>query len=256
MPLRKKNRMSHRDFLFVGGCVRSGTTAITRVLNAHPDVIVGEERYIQAWGERKVRPAHFEKDRFLDYQEGDSTRGLYKFRGEADRFGNERYVGDKHPAVFWFYNDIEKHFDDAQVVYIVRNPVSVCESAQARADDPSDRFFMDGPRTLSFWNESLQTTINALNKGARIIVVCYEEIFGSRGAISKLYNALKLNPDRADWGRIDKLIKRASDLGTKLVPRNDALRLHVSMHGEFSLYRELIDRSLNRMDAAVGTVRT
>ncbi|MDA9208330.1 sulfotransferase [Octadecabacter sp.] len=250
------SRMSHRDFLFVGGCVRSGTTALTRVLNAHPNVIVGEERYIQAWGKHKVRPAHFEKDRFLDYQEGDSTRGFYKFRDEADRFGNERYVGDKHPFVFWFYDDFEKHFDDANVVYILRNPVSVCESAQARADDPSDRFHMDGKRALGFWNDSLKRTLDALNKGARIIVVCYEDIFGSRGAISKLFDALKLNPDHADWARIDTLIKRANDVRTKLVPRNDALRLHVSMHGAFSLYRELIDRSLNRMDAAVGTVRT
>ena len=248
--------MSARDFLFVGGCVRSGTTAITRVLNAHPDVIVGEERYIQAWGKHTVRPAHFEKDRFLDYQDGDSTRGFYKFRDEADRFGSERYVGDKHPFVFWLYKDIKEHFDGAQVVYILRNPVSVCESAQARADDPDDRFEMDGQRALNFWNDSVDRTRTAMNTGARIIVVCYEEIFGSRGAISKLYHALKLDPDQVNWARVDKLMSRAKAVSTKAVPRNDALRLHVSMHGAFSVYRELIDRSLPRMDAVAGSVRT
>lgn len=248
--------MSDRDFLFVGGCVRSGTTAITRVLNAHPDVLVGEERYLQAWGKHKVRPEHFEKDRYLDYQDGDSPRGMYKFRDEADRFPSARYVGDKHPFVFWLYKDFENHFADASVVYILRNPVSVCESAQARADDPSDRFAIDGERTLGFWNDSIERTIKALNTGARIVVVCYEEIFGSRSVIAKLFRALKLDPDQANWARIDTLMKRAKAAGTKAVPRNDALRLHVSMHGAFSSYRELIDRSITRMDAVAGSVRT
>lgn len=236
--------MAERSFLFVGGCVRSGTTAITRLLNSHPEVIVGEERYIGAWGKHTVRADHFEKDRYLDYQEGDSTRGLYKFRDEAKRFGTERYVGDKHPFVFWLYRDFEKHFPGSRVVYILRNPVSVVESAQKRADDPDDNFNLDGWRTVDFWNDSIERTLAAISRGMKILVVCYEDVFASRDRASVIYRTLGLDPDKADWPRVDRLLARASKEANREVSRNEPLRKHVAVTASFDGYRDLASQCL------------
>ncbi|NEP86465.1 MAG: sulfotransferase [Okeania sp. SIO2C2] len=59
-------------YLFVCGCARSGTTAITKLLNAHPLIAIGVERYKHYAKQdliHKLSPALFKLSVFFDIRE-------------------------------------------------------------------------------------------------------------------------------------------------------------------------------------------
>ena len=64
-----------RRFLFVCGVARSGTTVLARLLNNHPQVAVGVERYKYRFM-RRALPADpaslFTRERFFSYDPEDS----------------------------------------------------------------------------------------------------------------------------------------------------------------------------------------
>ena len=64
-------------YCFVFGCPRSGTTAVARLLQAHPRVVIGMERYKFLLSRRRDRgtfgPTLFERERFFDFRAGDTN---------------------------------------------------------------------------------------------------------------------------------------------------------------------------------------
>jgi Sulfotransferase family len=64
-------------YCFVFGCPRSGTTAVVRLLQAHPRVVIGMERHKFLLSRRRDRakfgPALFEPERFFDFRPGDTN---------------------------------------------------------------------------------------------------------------------------------------------------------------------------------------
>ena len=67
-------------YLFATGCERSGTTILTRLLQSHPGISIGMERYkylLRGVRTRRVTrrlcPSHFEPGRFFDFRPTDTN---------------------------------------------------------------------------------------------------------------------------------------------------------------------------------------
>ncbi len=58
--------------LFVSGVGRSGTSALVNVLNTHPEILMGQERFFWTIRNNTISTAHFAKERFLDVREEDT----------------------------------------------------------------------------------------------------------------------------------------------------------------------------------------
>ena len=69
--------MAARRYAFITGCSRSGTTALTRLLNRHPDVAIGYERNNRLAGRGLLTPSLFEPERFRRFEADDSHHTGY-----------------------------------------------------------------------------------------------------------------------------------------------------------------------------------
>ncbi len=236
----------------MGGCPRSGTTALTRLLNRHSDVLIGNERYYRVIERGELTPAHFEMDRFLSIEPGDThdeppgmDEGPNPHWVGVDPGGKveaARMIGDKYPPIFRAYPMLAERFADAHIVYVLRNPVSVAESYQGRADDVADRWPFDHRRAVDDWNRSVRATAEALADGMRITVVAYETMMAG-GAIGALLAALGVGMRFVR--PVDDLSETARIVATKVAPRDEAVRQYVCLNADTASYAALMQSAIN-----------
>jgi hypothetical protein len=148
--------------LFICGCPRSGTTFLATLLNAHPAVAVGIERYGNRFFTEPLLPALFEEERFFDLQPGDTFYDDLSFSrvyaDKRDGFARARLVGDKIPLLFRYLDRLHASFPEAKVVFCLRNLLDVAASYQARADNDADLTWHRDKGALAAledWNEAL-----------------------------------------------------------------------------------------------------
>lgn len=255
--------MDGKATLILGGCPRSGTTALARALNAHPQILLGNERFYRVIERNALTAEHFSRERFVRIEPGDThdePPGMEEgpnphWLGDdpGTKYDAARVVGDKYPPVFRAYDMLADRFAQAYIVYVIRNPLSVAESYQVRAENVADRWPFDYERGILDWNESVAATCRALDEGIRIIVVAYETILRSADAVGALVARLGLDPERL--GSLDRLVHEARVLAHKPAPRNETIRQHVCLNADFESYRALLGQHAidgKARDAAQG----
>jgi Sulfotransferase family len=197
-----------RQTLIVCGVARSGTTALARVLNAHPLVCVGLERYkFHCYHGGGFGPNLFDKDRFFDFQEGDTN-----LLPEADKTYATLYaamrqkwdlaqvVGDKIPHAFLCMDSIEAAYPKVRFLYIVRDIEAVASSWNARALNVLDRGWPRGEdcrRAVKTWNAGNKCVLNKMARCPdRIQVIDYDRFFsGELAELDRVRSFLDLQTD-------------------------------------------------------------
>lgn len=251
-----------RNLLFVCGTARSGTTALTYLLNTHPRVVVGVERYrrlLTRFGKgdpdeigEPIRRL-FDRERLLFDHRPEDTRPFppTEVTAAAAKYDQCLYVGDKVPALFRCLDVLGTACPEARFIYIVRDPVPVAASWQRRADNdadnwPSTRGYRDA---VAMWNESVRCALAAIDTLGEDRVACvrYETLF-SRGQARGLWYGLM------DWLRLpaggplygytrlmlnDSIRRANSDRG---IP--ECIERHVRASADSDLFERLCQRAL------------
>ncbi|GJM10540.1 MAG: hypothetical protein DHS20C11_28160 [Lysobacteraceae bacterium] len=193
--------------LFVTGCPRSGTTALARLLNFHPQIAIGLERYKRyvAWGHRwKIRPRLFEPSAFLQVRH-QQTNLLPQSSPVANNWyarlqtkldaGQVQWVGDKVPNYYTIWRLLVRRFPHIRVLFILRDPVDVASSWQRRARNPKDRWpsHNDFSKTASEYNAMLRAIL-AMQQHAsdKLLVVDYAHVFSEQRTLAALLQQIKL----------------------------------------------------------------
>lgn len=250
VPIRRKPRRH----LFVCGTARSGTTALARLLNAHPQIALGIERYKNILL-REPDPSFdyaklFTKDRFLSFEPGDSNIDFAKsYTTDMNRarreFDDAIYVGDKVPGLYKRLDFLHREYPDCVVVYIVRDPLYVATSWQARASDDADAWKagQDYVEAIEEWNRSLQAALEGRDLfGDNLIFVSYERLFFDRRTPT-----LRELMSRLDLTGPHKLVTRFLENSSTRPPRHTIapdVRQHVQSRADYSTYLKLLSLSL------------
>lgn len=224
--------------IFLGGNARSGTTALVKLFNCHPAMFIMNERYLKLFHTREnLTPDHFSAEALLSAKKG-FPDGPDDAESLKSRYETATFVGDKLAPIFRRFAMMDEQFKDAELFFIVRNPLSVVESYQARLDAGTwTQDFEDGVRQ---WNASVRLGLARKRAGKKLVVLCYEELFRSRSIIAELFASLGLSIDDANQDEINKIIGSANELAEKLQPRNEDIRFQVSVGCNFTAYRKLM----------------
>ena len=187
-----------RQFLFVCGCARSGTTALALLLNHHPDICIGLERFSKLSLGRKLSKELFEPKRFADIRPEDCGYPTFDERSRSvdlpDRITTAHVVGDKQPRFFAVYDHLQAVFPQATHIYIARNIFDVAASYKRRLLDQQDPAWnRDVSRAISEWNESIAKTLT-FRRQAAVLIVEYEKLFGTGEGIDQLAAFIGVDP--------------------------------------------------------------
>jgi hypothetical protein len=167
--------------LFIAGCPRSGTSALAFLLNEHPQLVLGFERFKRV--RAQLDPFHFTPAQFFSPVAAETDiRGelLYeRLRARWER-GSVTAIGDKVPLYTRVLPQLLERFPDGRMVVMVREPVDVAASFRRRAADPQDWWPAGNDHRLAvaMWNEALAAARAAElgGEGERILLLPYEPL--------------------------------------------------------------------------------
>lgn len=195
-----------RGPLFIGGCPRSGTTALVQTFNATPSVhISSEENLLNAdkvlrklLGTRERRAEIYQKgggSRTLSARETLNTdilssnftekstfptlQAIYKWHHSQKNDENLALWGDKLPNYYKDINTILAN-DDARYVHITRNPFDVINSMLRRTEMAKQgkdwwKSLTEIDDMISAWCEAYNA-INCLEDHKNVFHIHYEEL--------------------------------------------------------------------------------
>jgi hypothetical protein len=185
---RQASRDPHRPcesapetYLFIAGCPRSGTSAVAFLLNEHPQVALGFERFKRT--RALLEPFHFTPSQFFSPVLAETDiRGELLYRRLSERWhgGGVTVVGDKVPLYWRVLPELLERFPRGRLVLLVRNPLDVAASFDRRARDPGDWWPAENDRTLAatMWNEALARARESelAGHGEHILLLPYEPL--------------------------------------------------------------------------------
>ncbi len=241
LPLDEKDK----KYLFIAGCGRSGTPALTTIIGSHARIVLGMERYnrLMRPDNFKLSKAHFAKERFINVQDGDTGYDdFYRHQLHLDipeKWDNSEFYGLKYPPADRVYNKLKEAFGSFHYLYIYRNIFDVAESWNRNAASgtkwPAKQDYI---QAVKRWNTSLNSTLNLIKRGEPIICIKYEDLFFSDKSIEPVFEKLGLPIDE----NVLKALATARKLSGSKKLKKGALSKeehdYVAANARFNLYEE------------------
>lgn len=179
------------NFLFVGGPPRSGTTAFTKYLNEHPEVLVCRERF--KWlPQEQVSRELFTFERILDFEDGYEKRDTERRQKVHEELLTRKnpeelkWMGDKFPGYVNMLDTLSENNPGASFIIMYRPVEEVAESFEARSRNPNDAWLAgrDGFRLgVRHWNAAMRSARDFIESGVNpnVLVVSYHDFFYRNG---------------------------------------------------------------------------
>jgi tetratricopeptide (TPR) repeat protein len=186
---------------FLVGFPRSGTTLLDRMLSAHPDIEVLEEKSLfsflhQDWSEPGTLEA------LADLNEAQITDAREIYRREMSRHRRQpqrSLVIDKLPLNLAYLFLIHRLFPEAPVIFLQRHPLDACISCyfQAFELEASMAYFLDIKQTAQYYNAVMQVAELSMDQvGNPLHRLHYEDLVETpKDQLKALLNFLALEWD-------------------------------------------------------------
>jgi len=186
---------------FLVGFPRSGTTLLDRMLSAHPDIEVLEEKSLfsvlhQDWSE----PGTLEALASVNDTQIADAQETYRREVSGHRRQPQRtLVVDKLPLNLAYLFLIYRLFPDSPVIFLQRHPLDVCISCyfQAFELEASMAYFLDIQATAQYYNAVMQVAALSMDQvGNPLHRLNYEDLVaGPEGQLKALLSFLDLEWD-------------------------------------------------------------
>jgi len=183
-PITEWNEPGIRDpegIAFLVGFPRSGTTLLDRMLSAHPDIEVMEEKSLfsalhQDWSE----PGTLEALAGVNDAQIMDAREIYLREMSRHRRHPQRpLVIDKLPLNLAYLFLIHRLFPEAPVLFLQRHPLDACIScfSQAFELEASMAYFLDVQHTAQYYDVVMQVATQSMDQvGNPLHRLRYEEL--------------------------------------------------------------------------------
>ncbi|PWK61145.1 glycosyltransferase [Roseicyclus mahoneyensis] len=170
---------------------RSGTTLLARVMNAHPDIVCGSERFHgHTFSPESLSEIGF---RTLDLERKDALASAANLREKADRPGVT--FGEKFPRAYLHMRTTMPRFEEKgarlKIIVPMRNADEVAQSWYQRAVNPEDKHWPAGMYGVFPYIEQLllMRCLADLRRPADVLLVSYEKML-ARDTAPKIFDAI------------------------------------------------------------------
>lgn len=192
-----------RNFIFMCGTPRSGTTYLAGIIGQHPSIALGVERFKFHYAGKTLSPELFEKDRFFDLRSEDTTARerivLPRVAEMLDKYDRCKFVGDKYPNIVRHFSWIDDRFGRPAFLFVLRHPIHVARSWRVRANNKKDHWpeKNDFSAGVDYWIDTLRRVSAARSAGMNLIPIDYDLLAQEgggivRGHLSRIFNELGL----------------------------------------------------------------
>jgi hypothetical protein len=220
--------------LFIAGCARSGTTALTRLLNSHEDIFIGTELFRS---EFTKKTDEFNKDLF------GTTRYQSKLAEVKESPTTLQHVGDKFPSYYSDYDLLFDRFDQVKVLFIFRNIFDVAQSYKARKIHPTNPWNKGVKRAVKEWNSSLELSLQHIKSGKNIIPLCYENVlFKPDQNLKRILNLPQSKQYNMYYKKSTRNAAKIESQRTNILDNKE--KLVIMRQARFDLYNEMYDLSI------------
>lgn len=188
-----------KQFLFVCGCPRSGTSFLHGILARHPAIAIGLERFNLRTFARKTMPADFTRERFFRPEPGDTwyddlSRFDWLYPNLDAKYDTANYAGDKTPRAYEVFDHLIAQFPDVRFLVIVRDVFDVAASYEKRRLAMTEwNAEWNARKAVEHWNESLRCTLAAADL-APVLPVVYEDLVAGEGPLAAVADFLEVDP--------------------------------------------------------------
>lgn len=235
--------LQDKNYLFVIGNARSGTTALVTLLNSSPEICLGIERYPS---NDDISASSFEKDSFFNTEDKNYLVRPHFYEEIKDKFKKSRYIGDKRPGFVKSWKNTWLNLPQAKIIYIFRNIYDVACSYNIRASNaaleidkswPTDRDFSKAVRD---WNKGLQE-IKKLANFYEVYFIKYEDFFIEQSQMRHLFDYLKVTTkDQNVTTVMSRIHKTALSLQNKQRTLSDSEIKYIDSHADFEAYNDVL----------------
>lgn len=243
----------HKQFVFICGCARSGTSVTTELIRKHPQIVLGKERFNTLFKNNKndFNPTLFTSERFCkNLMAGDTHHkqlGGY-YDQSYKRWNKSLLIGDKIPSLFNEFDYLMTAFDQPKFFFLLRNIFDVSHSWEQRRLQsiktegkwPQDRGFLEA---IEEWNTSLYNVLNVIKKNPQnFFVIPYHQLFTNKSLLTNLFNFLNLDPTIKSiryWNESAKKKNRLEKNRTIHMP--SSVKNAICLHADFNSFRQLTD---------------
>ncbi|RYG98832.1 MAG: sulfotransferase [Alphaproteobacteria bacterium] len=241
-----------KRFLFLCGVPRSGTTAFAELLNLHPQIAVGVERYKSLAMSGKTidqfTPGLFDKERFFDFRETDTNvRADAAYEIMRNKYSEAKWVGDKVPRYYTKLRFIFERFPNPIVFYIVRDIYDVSQSWNARARNEKDRWPSenDYQKAPDEWNKGNALALKWLDEAPEnFFVVSYKSLFSSgEDKVRLILEKLDLTMNDDFVRGYNNFLNRGHARKAKIIVPEEEIDL-IRSKSDIDQYDELLRRAL------------
>ncbi len=248
-------------YLFVGGPPRSGTTALAKLLNLHPRIAIGIERYKYLYHDvaRKdeIGPVLFESQRFFDIRQPETNVRAHaygNFRELRRKFESVHYRGDKLPSILRMHAMLDRALRRTRYVFIYRDVERVCSSWNARAENPRDEWpeMNDFRAAVKLMNRDFRSIHSlATRRPRKFILVNYDELFGENGdlLLTALLRQLGLIPHPETSRYLQRNLDTYRLLRSKPLNLDDDQREYIQANMDWKVVNEIRSILLKPVDA-------
>lgn len=217
------------EILFICGCARSGTTALTRLLNSHEDIFIATECFKSEFTkpEAKFTNDIFNKEKFLA-----------QCQRQKSGKNNFKYIGDKFPGYYRDFDQLVETFPNSKIIFILRNIFDVAQSYKVRKMHEKNPWTKGAKRAVKEWNESIENALHFIDGNSKYLGLIYEQIlYRDKG---ELLEFLQLESCPSFQKHYKKVMKDARILESKRVNVLSHIeKLWILNNARFDLYKEL-----------------
>lgn len=233
-----------RKTAFVTGAPGARAHSLGHLLNCQPDVMVGVGRYELARFQSELESGQdfFSPCRF------DEAPVKARANGQAApltsaRHRHARVIGEVVPRLHRCIHTVAHKWPESAVVFLFSGPLDILHSGepgQIQFDEAAERFLHD-------WNAALAAVDRAQDKGAEILCVARERLFGTDGeeVFGRLLRELGATERRATKSRRylrATAQRRIAQQKRYSMTEETARRVH--QEADIELYHRLLARSL------------